>query len=133
LNNFICPFQMNSVASRCYKCFQHNFPLGHLLGALNYGWPIGPIFPFIQSFYVAQFLLFFNHHSPLGNFTIIHSSMGTWYEDWLERSIFPLVRFLALCNSIGIFPSCLFPLIVDGIHIIGHTSMVPCVFEHFAS
>jgi hypothetical protein len=30
-----------------------------------------------------------------------------------------------------VFPSCLFPLIVNGIHIIGHVSMVPCVFEHF--
>jgi hypothetical protein len=45
--------------------------------------------------------------------------MGTRQNDFLERELFTLVHFRALRSVANYFPSCLFPSIVNDIHIIG--------------
>jgi hypothetical protein len=77
-----------------------------------------------------QLPLFFSHHSPFRNFTIIHSSIGTQYGDHWKGSN---VHFQALYNLIYLFASYVFPSIVNVIHIIGPTKIVSHVFEQFAS
>ncbi len=79
-----------------------------------------------------QLPLFFNHHSLLRNFTIIHSSIDTQYGDSLGKFFFPHVHFQALYNLICVFASFVFPSIADDIHINGPTQIVSHV-EYFAS
>jgi hypothetical protein len=49
----------------------------------------------------------------------------------LWEALFALAHFRALYSIIDHFPSYLFPSIVDGIHIIGHLSIVSSAYKHF--
>jgi hypothetical protein len=44
--------------------------------------------------------------------------MGTHQGDPLKGALFALAHFMALHSIINHFPSCLFPSIIDDIHII---------------
>jgi hypothetical protein len=50
---------------------------------------------------------------------IIAFTMGTRQGDPLRGALFVLIHFKALCFIISHFPFCLFPYIVDDIHITG--------------
>jgi hypothetical protein len=75
-------------------------------------------------FYAFEFPLFYNHHKHEGDVTFIPFAMGTHQGDLLGRALFALAHFKALCSITSHFPSCLFPSIVDDIHIIGPPSII---------
>jgi hypothetical protein len=57
--------------------------------------------------------------------------MGIRQSDPLGEALFTLAHFRALHYIFIHCPSCLFPSIVNDIHIIGHPSIVSYVYEHF--
>jgi hypothetical protein len=61
--------------------------------------------------------------------------MGTHQSDpWAGQGVgesFILAHFKALQLTANHFTSCLFPSIVNDIHIIGHPSIVLSIYEHF--
>jgi hypothetical protein len=77
------------------------------------------LIPFICAFYAFEFPLFYSHCNRECDVIIFPSTMGTRQSDLLEMALFTLVHFKALCSIANCFPSCLFPSIVDDIHIIG--------------
>jgi hypothetical protein len=76
------------------------------------------LIPFICAFYAFDFPLFYSHCNRECDLIIFPFAMGTRQSDLLERALFTLVHFRAL-RFINCFPFCLFPSIVDDIHIIG--------------
>jgi hypothetical protein len=50
---------------------------------------------------------------------------------WGGGALFALAHFRALCSIASHFPSCLFPSIVDDIHILNPPSIVSFAYEHF--
>jgi hypothetical protein len=62
---------------------------------------------------------------------IISFAMGTHQGDPLRGALFVLIHFKALCFIVNHFPFCLFPSIVDDIHIRGPLSIVLFIYEHF--
>jgi hypothetical protein len=62
---------------------------------------------------------------------MIPFAMGTHQNDPLGGALFILTHFKALRSIINIFPSCLFPSIVNDIHIIGALFIVLSTYEHF--
>jgi len=89
------------------------------------------LIPFVCAFYAFEFPLFYNHHNCEGDVTFIPFAMGTHQDDPLGRTLFALAHFTALCSIVNHFPFCLFPSIVDDIHIIGPPSIVSSIHEHF--
>jgi len=89
------------------------------------------LIPFVRAFYAFEFPLFYNHHNCEGDVTFIPFAMGTYQGDPLGGALFALVHFRALCSIVSHFPSCLFPFIVDDIHIICPPSIVSSIHEHF--
>jgi hypothetical protein len=57
--------------------------------------------------------------------------METHQGDPLGGALFALAHFKALLSIINHFPSCLFPSIINDIHIINPLSIVSFVYEHF--
>jgi len=49
----------------------------------------------------------------------------------LGGALFALAHFKGLRFTTSHFPSCLFPSIIDNIHIIGPLSIVSSAYEHF--
>jgi hypothetical protein len=47
--------------------------------------------------------------------------------------LFALAHFYTFFNLVAIFPSYLFPFVIDDTHIIGPTSIVSRAFHHFSS
>jgi hypothetical protein len=88
--------------------------------------------PFVLAFYAFEFPLFYSHHNHEGDFIIIPSTMGTRQGDPLGRALFTLTHFRALRSTTSHFPSCLFPSIVNDIHIISPPSVVSFAYEHFS-
>jgi hypothetical protein len=62
---------------------------------------------------------------------VIPSTMGICESNPLGRVLFALVHFKALRFIVSHFPSCLFPCVIDDMHIIGPSSIVPFAYEHF--
>ncbi len=89
------------------------------------------LIPFIRAFYAFESFLFYSHRNHEGDVTIIPFAMGTRQNDPLGRALYALTHFRALHSITSHFPSCLFPSIVDDTHIIGHPSIISCVYEHF--
>jgi hypothetical protein len=87
--------------------------------------------PFVCSFYAFEFVLFYNHYNHDGDVMVIPFAMGTCQGDPLGGALFVLFHLRALCSIISHFPFCLFPSIVDDIHIIGPPSIVSFAYEHF--
>ncbi len=63
--------------------------------------------------------------------TIIPFNMGTCQKNPLGKVLFTLTHFKDLHFIINSFFSCLFPSIVDDIHIIGPPSIISFTYEHF--
>jgi hypothetical protein len=57
--------------------------------------------------------------------------MGTHQGDPLGGALFVLAHFKALHSIANFFPFCLFPSIVDDIHIINPPSIVSSTYKHF--
>jgi hypothetical protein len=57
--------------------------------------------------------------------------MGIRQGDLLGGVLFVLTHFKALHSIVNHFPSCLFPSIIDNIHIIGPLSIVSSAYKHF--
>jgi hypothetical protein len=89
------------------------------------------LIPFVHTFYAFESPLFYNHCNREGDVTIIPSMMGTCQNDPLKRALLTLAHFRALCSIVSHFPSCLFPSIKDGTHIISPPSIVSSTYEHF--
>jgi hypothetical protein len=77
--------------------------------------------------------LFFNHHFPKGELSIILLFMGTCQSDPLIEPFFILTHFHAFKASFITFASWFFLLLIDGIHILNLVSLIPLAFNHFAS
>ncbi len=89
------------------------------------------LIPFVPALYAFESPLFYSHHNHVGDVLVIFSTMGTREGDLLGRALFALTHFRALCFTTNHFLSCLFPSIVDDIHIIGPPSIVSFTYEHF--
>jgi hypothetical protein len=63
--------------------------------------------------------MFYSHHNHDGDVTIIPFAMGTHQSDPLKGPLFALIHFKALHSTIEYFLFCLFPSIINNIHIIG--------------
>jgi len=59
--------------------------------------------------------------------------MGTCKVDLIVKPLFALVHFHVLQTFFVVFPLCLFPLLVDDTHILGPISVLPLIYDHFAS
>jgi hypothetical protein len=57
--------------------------------------------------------------------------MGTRQGDPLGGALFALAHFKALCSIVSRLLFCMFPSIVDDIHITGPLSIVSFAYEHF--
>jgi hypothetical protein len=62
---------------------------------------------------------------------VIPFAMGTFQGDFLGGALFVLVHFTTLHSITKYFPSCLFALLTNDIHIIGPPSFVSFAYEHF--
>jgi len=87
--------------------------------------------PFVHTFYAFESPLIYNPHNHEGDVIFIPFAMGIHQGDLLGRALFTLAHFKALCFTTHHFPFCLFPSIVDDIHIIGPISIVSFGYEHF--
>jgi hypothetical protein len=77
--------------------------------------------------------MFYNHHSREGDVIIIPSAIAIRQVDPWGGGVrlFVSAHFKALHSIASLFPSCLFPSIVDDIHSIGPLSIVSFTYEHF--
>ncbi len=91
------------------------------------------LIPFVHAFYVFRSPLFYNHHNHEGDVIIILSTMRTYQGNPLGGALFTLTHFKALRSIVNCFPSCVFPSIVNNIHIISPPSIVSSIYEHFQS
>jgi hypothetical protein len=62
---------------------------------------------------------------------VIPFAMGTYQGDPLGGALFALAPFKALHSIVSHFSSCLFPSIIDDIHIIDLPSIASFTFEFF--
>jgi hypothetical protein len=72
--------------------------------------------------------MFYSHHNCEGDVIIIPFAMGTHQGDPLGWALFALTHFRALRSIANDFLSCLFPSIIDDIHIIGPLSIISFVY-----
>ncbi len=76
------------------------------------------IIPFVRAIYAFESSLFYNDCNHEGNVTIIPFAMRIYQGDPLGRALFVLTHFRTLYFTSNLFFSCLFPSIMDDIHII---------------
>jgi hypothetical protein len=86
------------------------------------------LIPYVCAFCIFELLLFYNHCNYDGNVTMIIFAMGTHQGDPLGGALF---HFEALCSTTSLYPSCLFPSIVNDIHIIRALFIILFTYEHF--
>jgi len=77
--------------------------------------------PFLCLFYAIESPLYYSQHKHESNVIIIPSTMGTHQATPRKGTI------RSLFSTTKCFPSCLFPIIIDDIHIIGPLSIALCV------
>jgi hypothetical protein len=92
------------------------------------GGDIIQLIPFVSAF---EFPFFYSHCNLEDDVTIIPFAMGIHQGELLGGALFVLAHFRALRSTINHFPSCLFPSIVNDIHIISPLSIVSSTYEHF--
>ncbi len=114
-----------------FSCFQVNVKKGHISRNLWSKWGHHQVIPFVCAFYAYECHLFYNHYNHDGNVIVIPFVMRTCQGDLLGRELFALVHLGALHFTTNHFLYCLFPSIVDHIHIIGPLSIVSSTYEHF--
>jgi hypothetical protein len=73
--------------------------------------------------------MFYNHRSCEGDVTIIPSAIEIRQGDLLGGALFVLAHFKALRSIASPFLSCLFPSIIDDIHIIGPPLTISFAYE----
>jgi len=81
--------------------------------------------------YAFESFLFYNHRNCEGDVIVIPFAIGTHESDPLEGALFALTHFRVFCFPTNHFISCLFPSIVNDIHIIVPPSIVSFTYEHF--
>jgi len=89
------------------------------------------LIPFVCAFYAFEYPMFYTHHNHEGNVIIIPSTMRTRQGDPLGGALFALAHFKVLFFIVNHFLSCLFPSIIDDIHIISPFSIISFAYEHF--
>jgi hypothetical protein len=94
---------------------------GQISKALCNKWEHHTIYPFLCVFYAIESPLYYNQPKHESNVIIIPSTMGTHQATPRKGTI------RSLFSTTKCFPSCLFPFIIDDIHIIGPLSIVSCV------
>ncbi len=87
--------------------------------------------PIVCAFYASEFPLFYIHYNHESEATVISFAMGTRQGDLLKKTLFVLVHFKILCSTSNHFPSCLFPSIINDIHVISLLSIVSSTYDHF--
>jgi hypothetical protein len=85
----------------------------------------------LYCLFMLKEFLFFNHHSHLGEFFVIHFFVGRCQGDLFIKSFFAMAHFHALWWSVTFFPSCIFHPLNGDIHIICPIFVIPLIFEHF--
>jgi hypothetical protein len=88
------------------------------------------LIPFVHAFYAFESPMFYIHRNHEGEVMIIPCTMETHQNDPLKSALFTLTHFATLHSTASHFPSCLFPYIVDDIHIIGPPSIISFAYEH---
>ncbi len=90
------------------------------------------LIPLVHGFYAFESPLFYNHRNREVDVIIIPFAMGTRQHDRLKGgALFVLAHFRALRSIASHFPSCLFPSILNDIHMIGPLLIVSFAYEHF--
>jgi hypothetical protein len=84
-------------------------------------------------FYGAQFFLFYQHGWDVEGVTIIESFPSTRHGDPLRGLLFALARCQALLDTIVQAPNCVYPSLVNDIHIMGPMSKIICAFDHLST
>ncbi len=82
-------------------------------------------------FYVMESLLFFSHHFPSRDLSIILLFIDKNQGDSLIRPIFAFAHFCVLHCFFGVFLSCFFPSLADDTHILSLVSFISFSFDHF--
>jgi hypothetical protein len=86
------------------------------------------LFPFVHWFYTHQSPLYFSKASRHRDLIVISFEFGTWEGDPSGRMLFALVHFRTFHPTSTSHPTCVFPSLVDDMHIIGPTLDVLHVF-----
>jgi hypothetical protein len=89
------------------------------------------LIPFVHAFYEFESPLFYSHHNHDGDVMVIPSAMGTRQGDPSRGALFALAHLRALKFTASHFPSCLFPSIVNDIHIIDPLPLYPLHMNSF--
>jgi hypothetical protein len=85
------------------------------------------IFPFVWQFYACSSPLYFFQAFQHGDLIILLKSC-TQQNDPLGGTLFALVHLHSLCFIVATHLTCVFPLLVDDMHIISPTSNVVPIF-----
>jgi hypothetical protein len=85
----------------------------------------------LVCFMCLSLTCFYCHCNCEVKVTIIPFAMETCQDDPLRGALFFLVHLKTLRFIVNRFPSCLFPFIVNDIHIIGILSIVSSTNEYF--
>jgi len=89
---------------------------------------LSQLFLFICGFFVQEFFLLCNHHFPLKYFSILFLSIGLHYDNLFIRPLFAFAHFCVLHCYSNVFPSFLFPSLVDDTHILDLASIITPIF-----
>jgi hypothetical protein len=84
-------------------------------------------------FYGVHFSLFYQHGWHVEGITIIESFSSTREGDPLGGPLFVLAHYRALLDTIMRAPNCVYPSLVDDIHIMGPMSKITCAFDHLST
>jgi hypothetical protein len=85
---------------------------------------------FIKLFYVIHFSLCYQCGWHFEGVIIIESSLGTKQGDSLGGPLFVLAHYRTFLETIAQAPNCIFPFLMDNIHIIRPLNEIICAFDH---
>jgi hypothetical protein len=107
-----------------------------LLFVNNYvmlGRPLMNFIFFTKLFYGVHSSLYYQDGQHVEGVNIIDSSSSTKHDDPLKGLLFALAHYRTFLKTITWAPSCIFPLLVDDIHIVGPMNEIICTFDHLST
>lgn len=124
LSCYKCPSQLCGTIGGCHKCLQCHLKESQLSRARVIK---------SQLFQLSHlFGLFMLNKFPFGGF-VNHPFLGghslRWSVHWAFFCPSPFLCIVVFC--LKVLPFCIFPSLVDDIHIIGSTSTIHPAFDHF--
>jgi hypothetical protein len=95
--------------------------------------PLASIIPFTMLFYGAPFFFFYQHGWHVEGVTIIESFSSMRLGDPLGGPLFVLAHYRAFLDTIVQASNCVYPSLVDDIHIMGPMSKITYAFDHLST